>query len=113
GEAQRIKLAKHLDDTNRKGVLYIFDEPTTGLHLDDVAKLLHCFRRLVENGNSVLVIEHNVHVMASADWIIDMGPGAGDKGGMVVCTGTPEHVAKHKTSPTGAALKSLFADYAS
>lgn len=113
GEAQRIKLATHLDDNNRKNVLYIFDEPTTGLHIDDVAKLLHCFRRLVDNGSSVLVIEHNVHVMASADWIIDMGPGAGDKGGTVVCTGTPEQVAKHKTSPTGAALKSLFAEYPS
>ena len=111
GEAQRIKLATHLDDNNQKNVLYIFDEPTTGLHIDDVAKLLHCFRRLVDNGNSVLVIEHNVHVMASADWIIDMGPGAGDRGGTIVCTGTPEHVAKHKTSPTGAALKSLFEEY--
>ena len=111
GEAQRIKLATHLDEGNRDNVLYIFDEPTTGLHLDDVAKLLHCFQRLVDNGNSVLVIEHNVHVMASGDWIIDMGPGAGNRGGTVVCAGTPEQVAKNKASITGDALKKLFADY--
>ncbi len=108
GEAQRIKLATHIDESNRKNVLYIFDEPTTGLHLDDISRLLECFHRLVENGNSVLVIEHNVHVMASADWIIDLGPDAGVRGGKIVCTGTPEQVAKVKSSYTGQALKEVL-----
>ncbi len=113
GEAQRIKLATHLDEANRTNVLYIFDEPTTGLHLDDVSRLIDCFHRLVQNGNSVLVIEHNLHVMASSDWIIDLGPDAGIRGGKVVCTGTPEQVAKSKSSFTGQALKELFDSYKS
>ncbi len=108
GEAQRIKLATHLDEANRKNVLYIFDEPTTGLHLDDVSRLIDCFQRLVDRGNSVLVIEHNTSVIASADWVIDLGPEAGDRGGEIVCTGTPEQVAKVKNSYTGQALKALF-----
>jgi excinuclease ABC subunit A len=92
-------------------VLYIFDEPTTGLHLDDVSRLIDCFHRLVDNGNSVLVIEHNLHVMASSDWIIDLGPDAGIRGGEIVCTGTPEQVIKVKNSFTGKALKELFESY--
>ncbi len=111
GEAQRIKLATHLDEANRTNVLYIFDEPTTGLHLDDVSRLIDCFHRLVDKGNTVLVIEHNLHVMASADWIVDLGPDAGNRGGEIVCCGTPEQVSKVKSSFTGLALKELFETY--
>ncbi|MFN8367602.1 MAG: excinuclease ABC subunit UvrA [Candidatus Kapaibacterium sp.] len=108
GEAQRIKLATHLDTDKVGKVLYIFDEPTTGLHMDDIAKLLQCFQRLVENGHTVLIIEHNVSIIAAADWIIDLGPEAGFGGGKIVCVGTPEAVAKNNSSYTGKALKPLF-----
>ncbi|MBL7998353.1 MAG: excinuclease ABC subunit UvrA [Candidatus Kapabacteria bacterium] len=110
GEAQRIKLATHLDamQSNMKHILFIFDEPTTGLHIDDVSTLLRCFHRLVEDGHSVLIVEHNLHVVASADHIIDLGPEAGERGGYIVCTGTPEEVAAHETSFTGAALRGMF-----
>lgn len=112
GEAQRIKLATYLDDnsiTNRH-TLFIFDEPTTGLHLDDINKLLVCFNKLVENGHSVLIIEHNTYVIAAADWVIDLGPEAGERGGYIIAHGTPESVAKVKKSFTGKALQSFFTE---
>jgi len=109
GEAQRIKLANHLtasDDGTH--TLFIFDEPTTGLHYDDISKLLKCFDMLIEKGNSVLVIEHNLEVIKCADHIIDLGPGAGDKGGTVVAEGTPEELIKNEKSVTGKFLKSVL-----
>lgn len=107
GEAQRIKLAGHLDGKHSNSVLYIFDEPTTGLHLDDIDKLLRSFRKLIDAGNSVVIIEHNLHVIASADWIIDLGPGAGFAGGLVVAEGTPAQVS-NKDTQTGIALKQFL-----
>src|SRR6267154_297686 len=101
GEAQRLKLASHLTRTENAGILYILDEPTTGLHFDDIAKLLAAFRKLLESGASLLVIEHNLDVIKSADWLIDMGPEGGDMGGKVIATGTPEQVARNQHSHTG------------
>jgi excinuclease ABC subunit A len=116
GEAQRVKLASHLATArsilNRAGqneaaakvrsrTLYILDEPTTGLHFDDVAKLLAAFRKLIEGGGSLLVIEHNLDVIKSADWVIDMGPEGGNAGGQVVAVGTPEEIVAEKRSHTG------------
>ncbi|MCS7302104.1 MAG: excinuclease ABC subunit UvrA [Candidatus Kapabacteria bacterium] len=109
GEAQRLKLAAYLDAAASGHVLYLFDEPTTGLHLHDIAVLLRCFERLIERGQSVVVIEHNLHVIAAADWIIDLGPGAGEEGGQVVCVGTPEDIAMCEESWTGKALQEFFA----
>jgi excinuclease ABC subunit A len=121
GEAQRLKLAGHLADnavrakpraagagaktqTVRLGSLFLFDEPTTGLHFDDVAKLLRAFRRLIEAGHSLLVIEHNLDVIRAADWVIDLGPEGGDAGGAIVCVGTPTAMMRVGTSHTGRAL---------
>jgi excinuclease ABC subunit A len=101
GEAQRLKLAAHLTQQANEGVLYIFDEPTTGLHFDDIQKLLTSFRKLIDGGASILVIEHNLDIIKSADWIIDLGPEGGDRGGRVVATGTPEQVARNSHSFTG------------
>ena len=101
GEAQRLKLAAHLTRTENKGILYILDEPTTGLHFDDIAKLLAAFRKLLDSGASLLVIEHNLDVIKSADWVIDLGPEGGDQGGKIVATGTPEQVARNTQSHTG------------
>jgi excinuclease ABC subunit A len=101
GEAQRLKLASHLTRSDNRGILYILDEPTTGLHFDDIAKLLAAFRKLLESGASLLVIEHNLDVIKSADWLIDMGPEGGDMGGKVIATGTPEQVARNQQSHTG------------
>ena len=101
GEAQRLKLAAHLTRQDNSGILYIFDEPTTGLHFDDIQKLLTAFRKLLDGGASVLIIEHNLDVMKSADWIIDLGPEGGDAGGRVVAVGTPEQVARNSQSHTG------------
>ena len=101
GEAQRVKLAAHLAQASCDGTLYIFDEPTTGLHFDDIAKLLGAFQRLIENGGSLLVIEHNLDVIRAADWVIDLGPEGGERGGYVVATGTPEQIAKAEGSWTG------------
>jgi excinuclease ABC subunit A len=101
GEAQRLKLASHLSRTENQGILYILDEPTTGLHFDDIAKLLAAFRKLLESGASLLVIEHNLDVIKSADWLIDMGPEGGDQGGKIIATGTPEQVARNAQSHTG------------
>jgi excinuclease ABC subunit A len=101
GEAQRLKLAAHLTRQENTGILYIFDEPTTGLHFDDIQKLLTAFRKLIEGGASVLIIEHNLDVIKSADWVIDLGPEGGDEGGRVVAAGTPEQVARNQQSHTG------------
>ncbi len=101
GEAQRVKLAKELSRRATGRTLYILDEPTTGLHFDDVRKLLDVLRELVDQGNTVIVIEHNLEVIKIADWIIDLGPEGGDKGGEIVAQGTPEDVARIKTSYTG------------
>ena len=106
GEAQRMKLASHLANHEEgKHTLFLFDEPTTGLHFDDVAKLLKCFDALIEHGNSILIIEHNMEIIKCADWIVDLGPEAGDSGGKVVATGTPEEIARAKNSYTGRFLK--------
>ncbi len=108
GEAQRIKLAFHLSRQVGKNTLYLFDEPTTGLHFDDVHQLLRAFRRLVRRGATILVIEHNLDVIKTADWIIDLGPEGGDKGGTVVAAGPPEQVALVKKSHTGRFLKDIL-----
>jgi len=108
GEAQRVKLAKELSRRATGNTLYILDEPTTGLHFEDVRKLLEVLHALVEQGNTVVVIEHNLEVIKTADWIIDLGPEGGDKGGEIVATGTPEQVVKEKRSYTGAYLKPLL-----
>ncbi len=108
GEAQRLKLAAHLARTENQGVLYILDEPTTGLHFDDIAKLLSAFRKLLESGASLLVIEHNLDVIKSADWLVDLGPEGGDQGGKIVATGTPEQVARNQHSHTGRFLSRVL-----
>ena len=108
GEAQRLKLASHLSQSSNKGVLYLFDEPTTGLHFDDIAKLLDAFERLIHNGASLLVIEHNLEVIRHADYVIDLGPEGGASGGRVVVTGTPEEVAACGASYTGRHLRELI-----
>jgi excinuclease ABC subunit A len=106
GEAQRIKLAHYLSSTEQEGkALFIFDEPTTGLHFDDIAKLLKCFDALVEAGHSIIVIEHNMDVVKCADFVIDLGPEAGECGGEIVATGTPEEIAENPRSYTGSFLK--------
>jgi excinuclease ABC subunit A len=108
GEAQRIKLARELSKLATGRTLYILDEPTTGLHFDDLKKLLHVLDRLVEAGNTVVVIEHNLDVVRCADWVIDLGPEGGDAGGAVVAVGTPEEVAKCRESHTGRFLRGLL-----
>ncbi len=108
GEAQRVKLAKFLSKTGAEKTLYFFDEPTTGLHFEDIAKLLRSFNELVDNGHSVIIIEHNLEVMKSADWIIDIGPEGGFGGGQIVGTGTPEDIAKIEKSYTGHFLKQVL-----
>ncbi len=108
GEAQRVKLAKELSRRATGRTLYILDEPTTGLHFHDVAKLLEVLHELVEQGNTVVVIEHNLEVIKTADWVIDLGPEGGDGGGEIVAVGRPEDVAKEKRSYTGQFLKELL-----
>jgi excinuclease ABC subunit A len=108
GEAQRIKLAKELSKRATGKTIYILDEPTTGLHFADVHKLLDVLQKLVDTGNTVIVIEHNLDVIKSADYIIDLGPEGGEGGGRVVATGTPEEIARVKKSYTGQALKLLL-----
>ena len=105
GEAQRVKLAAHLAQATCEGTLFIFDEPTTGLHFDDIAKLLDAFERLIQNGASILIIEHNLDVIRSADWVIDLGPEGGDAGGRIVAEGTPEQIADAADSYTGQYLR--------
>ena len=109
GEAQRVKLAKELSRRSTGQTLYILDEPTTGLHFEDVRKLLEVLHRLVEQGNSVVVIEHNLDVIKTADWVIDLGPEGGVKGGEIVAEGTPEQVAKEQKSYTGHYLAPMLA----
>jgi excinuclease ABC subunit A len=109
GEAQRIKLARELSKRQTGRTLYLLDEPTTGLHFDDVKKLLDVLHRLTDLGNSIVIIEHNMDVIRNADWIIDLGPEGGEAGGRIVAQGTPEQVAKNKKSYTGQALAEAFA----
>ncbi len=108
GEAQRIKLSRELSKANTGNTLYLLDEPTTGLHFDDINKLLKVLQKLVALGNTVVVIEHNLDVIKSADWVIDMGPDGGDGGGKVIKAGTPEAIAKSTKSFTGTYLKELL-----
>jgi excinuclease ABC subunit A len=128
GESQRLKLVRHLAEAvvaaaaarpapnsalnqslaTPAATLFLFDEPTTGLHFDDVRVLLRVFQRLVDAGHSVIVIEHNLEVMKAADWIIDLGPDAGDQGGQVVAAGTPEEIAACPQSHTGQALRTVL-----
>ena len=105
GEAQRIKLSYELSKRSTGKTVYILDEPTTGLHFDDVHKLLDVLKRLVDLGNTVVIIEHNMDVIKSADYIIDLGPEGGERGGKVVTCGTPEELAQHPTSYTGKFLQ--------
>jgi excinuclease ABC subunit A len=105
GEAQRLKLSRHLKKENQNARLFIFDEPTTGLHFDDIQKLLVALQALVEAGNTVLLIEHNMDVVKTADWVIDLGPEGGEDGGQVIVAGPPETVSTHKASHTGRFLK--------
>ena len=105
GEAQRIKLASELSKRSTGKTIYILDEPTTGLHFADVHKLVDILRKLSDGGNTIVVIEHNLDVIKTADYIIDMGPEGGDRGGTVVTTGTPEEVAQCKESYTGQYVK--------
>jgi excinuclease ABC subunit A len=125
GESQRLKLAGFLAQAGAKpasrnrpakaverGTLYLFDEPTTGLHFDDIAKLLRAFRKLIDAGHSLIVIEHNLDVIRAADWLIDLGPEGGDRGGQIVCVGTPAQVMVHATSHTGSALRAYDAQFA-
>jgi excinuclease ABC subunit A len=108
GEAQRVKLSKELSRRATGQTLYILDEPTTGLHFEDVRKLLDVLHALVEQGNTVVVIEHNLDVIKTADWVLDLGPGGGVNGGEIVAEGTPEDVAANKRSFTGSYLKPML-----
>src|SRR5690606_33736053 len=109
GEAQRVKLATELQRRSNGRSIYVLDEPTTGLHFEDVRRLLEVLDGLVDKGNTVIVIEHNLDVISAADWIIDLGPEGGSGGGLVVAAGTPEDVARAKGSYTGAFLHELLA----
>jgi excinuclease ABC subunit A len=105
GEAQRVKLATELSKRDTGKTLYILDEPTTGLHFQDIAHLLDVLQKLVDKGNTVLVIEHNMDIIKSADYIVDLGPEGGEKGGRIIAHGTPEEVSKFPASYTGRFLK--------
>jgi excinuclease ABC subunit A len=108
GEAQRVKLATELSRRATGRTMYILDEPTTGLHFADVDRLLSVLQRLVDAGNTIVVIEHNLDVIKSADWLIDLGPEGGDRGGQIIAQGTPEEVAQNERSYTGHFLKRLL-----
>ena len=101
GEAQRVKLATELSKRDTGKTLYVLDEPTTGLHFEDIKVLMNVLNKLVDKGNTVVIIEHNLDVIKLADWIVDMGPEGGDRGGRILCEGTPEQVAQHPESYTG------------
>jgi excinuclease ABC subunit A len=108
GEAQRVKLATELSKRATGKTLYILDEPTTGLHFEDVRKLLEVIKRLGDQGNTIIIIEHNLDVIKCADWIIDLGPEGGDRGGTVIAAGTPEEVAENTKSHTGRFLGEII-----
>jgi excinuclease ABC subunit A len=108
GEAQRVKLSKELSRRATGKTLYILDEPTTGLHFEDVRKLLEVLHRLADQGNTVVVIEHNLDVIKTADWVIDLGPGGGVNGGRIIAEGVPETIAKEPLSATGQYLKPML-----
>ena len=108
GEAQRVKLSRELSKRSTGKTVYILDEPTTGLHFDDIRKLLSVLNRLVESGNTVIVIEHNLEVIKTADHLIDLGPEGGDAGGQVIAEGTPEDLARNPRSYTGQFLKKIL-----
>ena len=110
GEAQRVKLSKELSKRDTGKTLYILDEPTTGLHFHDIKQLLQVIHRLRDHGNTIVVIEHNLDVIKTADWVVDLGPEGGSGGGEILVTGTPEQVAKHKGSHTARFLKPLLAN---
>jgi excinuclease ABC subunit A len=110
GESQRLKISRELGDRGVHDFVYILDEPTTGLHFDDIKKLLEVLNALVDAGNTVVVVEHNLDVIKTADWVIDLGPGGGDEGGRIVANGTPEAVAKVKESWTGKYLRGYLQD---
>ena len=112
GEAQRVKLATELSKRATGKTVYILDEPTTGLAFEDAAALLRVLQRLVEGGNTVVLIEHHLDMIKNADWIIDLGPYGGDKGGYILCTGTPEDVAQVEDSFTGQYLRPVLAKHA-
>ena len=108
GEAQRLKLAAYTANSTRQRTLFILDEPTTGLHFADIVKLLDCFDALLNVGHSLIVVEHNLHIIKSADYVIDLGPGAADQGGQLVASGTPEEISQLPTSITGKFLADLL-----
>jgi excinuclease ABC subunit A len=108
GEAQRVKLSRELSKRDTGKTLYILDEPTTGLHFHDIAQLLAVLHRLRDNGNTVIVIEHNLDVIKTADWVVDLGPEGGGGGGQIIATGTPEAICKVKASHTGRFLKAVL-----
>ncbi len=108
GEAQRIKLSAELGKRDTRRTLYLLDEPTTGLHFADIDQLLKVLQRLVERGNTVVVIEHNLDVIKTADWVIDLGPEGGARGGKIVATGTPEEIARKAGSFTGQYLRKVL-----
>lgn len=108
GEAQRVKLASELHKRSTGRSIYILDEPTTGLHVDDISRLLKVLNRIVENGDTVVIIEHNLDVIKTADHIIDLGPEGGEGGGTIIATGTPEEIAQNKESYTGQYLKPVL-----
>src|SRR5690606_267957 len=108
GEAQRVKLSKELSKRATGKTLYILDEPTTGLHFEDTRKLLEVLHELTDHGNTVVVIEHNLDVIKTADWLLDFGPEGGDGGGEIISSGTPENVAKNPSSWTGKYLKDML-----
>jgi excinuclease ABC subunit A len=109
GESQRIKIASHLGSRAGGRMLYVLDEPTTGLHFDDIVKLLTAFRKLIEAGHSLVVIEHNLDVLKTADWLIDLGPDGGEAGGRLVAAGSPEQIAEVSESHTGRYLAPVLA----
>jgi excinuclease ABC subunit A len=108
GEAQRVKLSRELSKRDTGSTLYILDEPTTGLHFEDIRQLLEVLHRLRDGGNTVVIIEHNLDVIKTADWVVDLGPEGGSGGGQIIATGTPEEVAKNKKSHTGKFLAPLL-----